>query len=66
MNRTASIRTLILLSSLVVLLSGCQHLASERPVEVRQNLTEQRPQGCQGEDCPLVNIDTLKIGRAHV
>ncbi|MCQ4062250.1 DUF3298 domain-containing protein, partial [Klebsiella pneumoniae] len=35
MNRTASIRTLILLSSLVVLLSGCQHLASERPVEVR-------------------------------
>jgi hypothetical protein len=59
MNRTAFIRTLILLSSLVVLLSGCQHLASERPVEVRQNLTEQRPQGCQGEDCPLVNIDTL-------
>lgn len=59
MNRTASIRTLILLSSLAVLLSGCQHLASESPVEVRQNLTEQRPQGCQGEDCPLVNIDTL-------
>jgi hypothetical protein len=53
------IRHLIMLSSLVALLGGCQHFASERPVEVRQTVTEQRPTGCEGENCPLVNIDTL-------
>lgn len=61
MNPTASIRNLIMLSSLAVLLSGCQHFASERPLEVRQNVTEQRPAGCKEESCPLVNIDSLEF-----
>lgn len=56
---TAYIRNFIALSSLAMLLGGCQHFASERPVEVRQTVTEQRPKGCEGENCPLVNIDSL-------
>jgi hypothetical protein len=56
---TAYIRNFIVLSSLAMLLGGCQHFASERPVEVRQTVTEQRPDGCKGENCPLVNIDSL-------
>ncbi|RRV71197.1 DUF3298 domain-containing protein [Stutzerimonas stutzeri] len=59
MYSIASIRHLILLGSLLLLLGGCQHLGAERPVEVRQIVTEHRPQGCEGDSCPLVNIDTL-------
>ncbi|MBK3866188.1 DUF3298 domain-containing protein [Pseudomonas stutzeri] len=59
MYPTVSIRKLIMLGSLAVLLGGCQHFAAERPAEFRQNVTEQRPQGCEEESCPLVNIDSL-------
>lgn len=42
-------------------LAGCQLWpgSDQPPVPVRQDLSEVRPHGCQGEDCPLVNIDTL-------
>ncbi|MCQ4294163.1 RsiV family protein [Pseudomonas stutzeri] len=59
MISTAYIRNFIVLSSVAMLLGGCQHFASERPVAVQQAVTEQRPKGCEGESCPLVNVDTL-------
>ena len=59
MISTAYIRNLIVLGTVTFLLGGCQHFASQRPVEVRQSVTEQRPAGCTGENCPLVNVDTL-------
>ncbi|MCW3147342.1 RsiV family protein [Stutzerimonas stutzeri] len=59
MNSPVSIRKFIMLSGFAMLLSACQHFSAEHPIEVRQNLTEQRPTGCTGESCPLVNIDTL-------
>ncbi len=59
MYSTAPFRNRILLGSLLLLLGGCQHLVAERPVEVRQIVTEHRPKGCEGDSCPLVNIDTL-------
>lgn len=59
MYSTAPFRNRILLGSLLLLLGGCQHLVAERPVEVRQIVTEHRPQGCEDDSCPLVNIDTL-------
>lgn len=48
------------LIALSLLLSACQHFGGERPVEVRQIVSEQRPAGCPEQDdgCPLVNIDT--------
>jgi hypothetical protein len=53
-------RQLFVLITLSLLLSACQHFRGERPVEVRQIVSEQRPAGCseQDESCPLVNIDT--------
>lgn len=49
------------LATLSLLLGACQHIGGERPLEVRQILSEQRPSDCPAEDdrCPLVNIDTL-------
>ena len=59
MYPTAPIRNLLIMGSLLVLLNGCQHFASEPPVKVDQTVTEHRPQGCEGDSCPLVNVDTL-------
>lgn len=42
------------------LLSACQSLSpSERPLAPERQAWEHKPAGCQGESCPLVNIDTL-------
>jgi len=55
-----SIRNAIALAAFTLLIAGCQHFGSERPVEVRQILSEQRQADCPALDdsCPLVNIDT--------
>ncbi|EIK54410.1 putative lipoprotein [Stutzerimonas stutzeri TS44] len=47
-----------LLASLL-LLGACQHSLLRQAPQATQHLTEERPQGCVGEACPLVNIDTL-------
>jgi hypothetical protein len=54
------IRQTLVLISLSLLISACQHFGGEPPVEVRQVVSEQRQAGCpQADDrCPLVNIDT--------
>ncbi|AHL77043.1 hypothetical protein CH92_18950 [Stutzerimonas stutzeri] len=54
------VRQTFALIALSLLLSACQHFGGERPVEVRQIVSEQRPAGCAEHDdgCPLVNIDT--------
>lgn len=46
--------------ALTVLISGCVHLGTERPIEPRQVIIEQRASNCSeiDESCPLVNIDT--------
>ncbi len=59
--RLTSLCKALSLVCLSLLLGACQHLSPARPVEVRQNLTEQRPAGCHEESCPLVNIDTLQF-----
>lgn len=43
-----------------LLLGGCQHIFTPPQAEVRQVLSEQRPEGCPPSDdsCPLVNVDT--------
>ncbi|WP_312481880.1 DUF3298 and DUF4163 domain-containing protein [Stutzerimonas nitrititolerans] len=48
------------LATLGLLLSACQHIGGEAPLEVRQIVSEQRASGCAENDerCPLVNIDT--------
>lgn len=48
----------LLLCSL--LLSGCQ-LLQPAPLKAQRLAWEHVPAGCQGEDCPLVNIDTLRF-----
>jgi len=54
------IRQTLVLISLSLLISACQHFGGEPPVVVRQVVSEQRPAGCPETDdrCPLVNIDT--------
>ena len=54
------IRQTLVVISLSLLISACQHFGGEAPVEVRQIVSEQRPAGCPETDerCPLVNIDT--------
>lgn len=54
------IRQSLVLISLSLLISACQHFGGEPPIEVRQVVSEQRPAGCPETDerCPLVNIDT--------
>ncbi|TLX55249.1 DUF3298 domain-containing protein [Stutzerimonas nosocomialis] len=52
------------LSGLVLLLGACQSQAPDTrqpQVQVRQVLSEQRPQGCTADNCPLVNVDTLQF-----
>ena len=61
MNRIASLCQVLLLGGIAALLGACQHLVFERAPEARQVLSEQRPSGCQGDSCPLVNIDTLQF-----
>lgn len=53
-------RTLTALGLLLVL-SACQSLSSSNtpPIAFRHDLSEIRAKGCQGEECPLVNIDTV-------
>lgn len=52
------------LGSLVVLLSACQSLFKpglDDPLPTERLASEHLKPGCQGEQCPLVNIDTLKF-----
>ncbi|MGM3386415.1 DUF3298 and DUF4163 domain-containing protein [Stutzerimonas stutzeri] len=55
-----SLRNTLPLLTLGLLLTGCQHFLSPPAVEVRQVISEQRPEACPRADetCPLVNIDT--------
>jgi hypothetical protein len=48
---------------LAVLLGACTNRAPEAPSEARyqRDAWEHLKPGCQGEDCPLVNIDTLRF-----
>ncbi|WP_054094079.1 RsiV family protein [Pseudomonas sp.] len=55
---TARFPVYALLASLL-LLGACQHSPLQQAPQATQRLTEERPRGCEGEDCPLVNIDTL-------
>lgn len=51
---------LIALGSLPLLLSACQSLLPPNPpTPVQRHAWEESLPGCQGETCPLVNIDTL-------
>lgn len=52
------------LGSLVVLLSACQSFFKpglDDPLPTERLASEHLKPGCQGEQCPLVNIDTLKF-----
>ncbi|QLF92874.1 DUF3298 domain-containing protein [Pseudomonas sp. ABC1] len=52
------LRNTLLVAMLGLTLGGCQLLGSAQPKS--ENLrSEVRSPGCQGEECPLVNIDTL-------
>lgn len=44
-----------------LLLAGCQHNPFERAPQVTQSISEERPDGCSAEDCPLVNIDNIQV-----
>lgn len=49
---------------LVPLLAGCQQLSElslSRPLPSERQQWEHRPAGCQGEQCPLVNIDLQRL-----
>jgi hypothetical protein len=46
------------IAALLFALGGCQTLPS-LPLSAQRIVTEHTPNGCQGEQCPLVNIDTL-------
>ena len=48
-----------LLLASFTLLSACQLLPFGDQASYERQAWEQRPAGCQGEACPLVNIDTL-------
>lgn len=51
---------LLISASLGLLLSACQSLApSDEPARYERHAWEHTPAGCHGEECPLVNIDTL-------
>ncbi|CAD5106521.1 RsiV family protein [Zestomonas carbonaria] len=45
----------------LLLLGGCQSLMQPPLLEARRIAWEHTPDGCQGERCPLVNIDTLEF-----
>ncbi|AYC34537.1 DUF3298 domain-containing protein [Pseudomonas cavernae] len=53
-----------LFAALTVSLIGCQSLfqpASNQPITPQRIAWEHTQPGCQADDCPLVNIDTLKF-----
>ncbi|MCY1349700.1 hypothetical protein D9M68_388740 [compost metagenome] len=53
----------------LLLSSGCQSLfptSTSTPLTPQRNAWEHRPAGCQGESCPLVNIDTLSFGQPQL
>ncbi|KTT32132.1 lipoprotein [Pseudomonas oryzihabitans] len=57
------IRPLLLLAALM--LGGCQSVFGpnlDKPLMPRHLAWEHKPAGCQGEDCPLVNIDYIEFG----
>lgn len=59
-----SLRKTIALSGLALLLGACQNLtpAPDQPALKPQHIvSERKPPGCQGSECPLVNIDTLSF-----
>jgi len=60
MKRPMHAHKTLTLAILGLLLSACQHIGGEAPLEVRQIVSEQRASGCAKNDerCPLVNIDT--------
>lgn len=44
------------------MLGGCQSFMADDappPLAIDRQVTERHPPGCQGEHCPLVNVDTL-------
>lgn len=52
------------LLSVSVLLTGCQSLlssGSSQPMPTTRQAWEHRPEGCAGQDCPLVNIDLQQL-----
>ncbi|MGV8843087.1 MAG: RsiV family protein [Pseudomonas sp.] len=52
----------IALGALALLLSACQSLSPPTPpIAVQRTAWEAQQDGCQGERCPLVNIDTLSF-----
>lgn len=61
MKRVMHAHKYLTLAALSLLLTACQHLGGERPLEIRQIVSEQRPGDCPADNdrCPLVNIDTL-------
>jgi hypothetical protein len=48
------------IAALLFALGGCQNMPS-LPLSAQRIVTEHTPNGCQGEQCPLVNIDTLNF-----
>ncbi|MCF7201115.1 RsiV family protein [Pseudomonas oligotrophica] len=44
-----------------LLLAGCQHGWLDPRLEPTRKVTELRPAGCEGEQCPLVNIDLQRF-----
>ena len=58
MYPTAPIRNLLIMGSLRAA-ERLSALCLGTSCEVDQTVTEHRPQGCEGDSCPLVNVDTL-------
>ncbi|TBU92183.1 RsiV family protein [Stutzerimonas kirkiae] len=53
------LRTLSCSLVLLSLLAGCQSLGGPSSPAAEHIAWERTPQGCSGQDCPLVNVDTL-------
>lgn len=58
MNHSALTKPLIG-AGLCLLLSACQSLRLDEPAPYERHAWEHSQDGCHGEQCPLVNIDTL-------
>lgn len=52
------------MACIALTLGACQSVFQPKPMAFTQDASEQVKTGCEGQDCPLVNIDTLHFADA--